>query len=232
MDYRLLERAKSGDSAAMEEVINKNTGLVWSIVRKFTNRGFEADDLYQTGCIGLIKAVRNFDIAYDVQFSTYAVPMILGEIRRYMRDDGMIKVSRSLRQLSAKAHAVRELTEKTTGKEPTVKEIADKIGVETEELVMAMDATVPVKSINCPIDDDREFGDTIQGENVEDAVIDKMDISYAIGHLPSRERKIIILRYFSGKTQSQVADLIGISQVQVSRIEKKVLSQMKKQMTF
>lgn len=233
MDSEVLELAKNGDNNAMEEIISRNTGLVWSIVRKFLNRGFEADDLYQTGCIGLIKAVRNFDSTFDVCFSTYAVPMIMGEIRRYMRDDGMIKVSRNLRQLSAKAYAVREMTEKTTGKEPTVKEIANKLGVETEELVMAMDATVPIKSINSRIDDDEhELGDIIEnGDCEEDFVIDRMDISSAIRLLQPRERKIIVLRYFMGKTQSQVAERLGISQVQVSRIEKKILSEMKKKIT-
>lgn len=226
-DY--IKRAKDGDKQAEEYIIQHNTGLVWSIVKKFSNRGYEADDLFQTGCVGLLKAVRKFDTSFDVQFSTYAVPMILGEIKRFIRDDGIIKVSRSLKQLSAKAYAVREQLNKTTGREPTLAEIAGQLEVSTEEVVMALDACSPPKSIHESVGDEgHEFMEKIDsGDSLEEAVIDRISISDALRSFKPRERQIIVLRYFTQKTQSQVAQILGISQVQVSRIEKKVLLEMR-----
>ena len=227
--FEAISCAKAGDNGAKEYIVNNNVGLVWSIVRKFTNRGTEADDLFQIGCIGLIKAIEKFDTSYDVKFSTYAVPMIMGEIKRHLRDDGIIKVSRSLKELSIKARVVSDKLSKELCREPTVKEIAENLQVSVEELVMALDATVMPESINAKIGEDGKELETTLGydEDMEQNVVNKIAIKEALANLTTRERQIIILRYFKDKTQSQIAGQLGISQVQVSRIEKKVLSQMR-----
>lgn len=227
--FEAISLAKDGDAQAKEYVVNNNMGLVWSIVRKFLNRGTEADDLFQIGCIGLIKAIEKFDSAYGVQFSTYAVPMIMGEIKRHLRDDGIIKVSRSLKELSIKAKGVMDKLSKEMGREPTVQEVALQLDVSAEELVMALDATVVPESINEKIGDDGRELETTLGcdEDMEQNVVNKIAIKDALSNLTARERQIIVLRYFKDKTQSQIAAQLGISQVQVSRIEKKVLAQMR-----
>lgn len=227
--FEAITCAKDGDMQAKEYIVNNNTGLVWSIVRKFLNRGTEADDLFQIGCIGLIKAIEKFDTTYGVQFSTYAVPMIMGEIKRHLRDDGIIKVSRSLKELSVKAKSAMDKMSKDMGREPTISEVAKELDVSVEELVMAMDATVTPESINAKLGEDGKEIETIIGcdEDMEQNVVNKIAIKDALSALSSRERQIIILRYFKDKTQSQIAAQLGISQVQVSRIEKKVLAQMK-----
>ncbi len=227
--FEAISLAKDGDAKAKEYVVNNNTGLVWSIVRKFLNRGTEAEDLFQIGCIGLIKAIDKFDAAFGVQFSTYAVPMIMGEIKRHLRDDGIIKVSRSLKELSVKARGVMDRLSKEMGREPTVREVAQSLEVSVEELVMALDATVMPESINAKIGEDGKELETILGceENMEWDIVNKIAIKDALSSLTPRERQIIVMRYFKDKTQSQIAEQLGISQVQVSRIEKKVLAQMR-----
>ena len=227
--FEAISLAKDGDMQAKEYVVSNNTGLVWSIVRKFLNRGTEADDLFQIGCIGLIKAIDKFDMSYEVQFSTYAVPMIMGEIKRHLRDDGIIKVSRSLKELSVKAKSATDRMSKEFGREPTVAEVAKEVGVAVEDLVMALDATVMPESINAKIGEDGKEMESLIGcdEDMEQSVVDKIAIKDALSGLTARERQIIILRYFKDKTQSQIAAQLGISQVQVSRIEKKVLAQMR-----
>lgn len=227
--FEAISLAKAGDPEAKEYIVNNNMGLVWSIVRKFTNRGTEAEDLFQIGCIGLIKAIEKFDTSFDVRFSTYAVPMIMGEIKRYLRDDGIIKVSRSLKELSVKAKVVTDRLSKELCREPTVKEVAENLQVSAEELVMALDATVMPESINAKMGDDGRELETTLGydEDMEQNVVNKIAIKEALSDLTTRERQIIILRYFKDKTQSQIATQLGISQVQVSRIEKKVLSRMR-----
>lgn len=227
--FEAISLAKDGDKQAKEYVVNNNMGLVWSIVRKFLNRGTDAEDLFQIGCIGLIKAIEKFDMSFDVRFSTYAVPMIMGEIKRHLRDDGIIKVSRSLKELSIKAKAVMDKLSKELCREPTVKEVAEHLQVSVEELVMSLDATIMPESINAKIGDDGKELETILGYDVdmEQTVVNRIAIKEALSHLTNRERQIIILRYFKDKTQSQIAAQLGISQVQVSRIEKKVLSQMR-----
>ena len=227
--FEAISLAKDGDAQAKEYVVNNNMGLVWSIVRKFMNRGTEADDLFQIGCIGLIKAIEKFDTDFGVQFSTYAVPMIMGEIKRHLRDDGIIKVSRSLKELSVKAKGVMDKLSKEMGREPTVQEVAMQLGVSAEELVMALDATVVPESINAKMGDDGRELETTLGcyEDMEQNVVNKIAIKDALLNLTARERQIIVLRYFKDKTQSQIAAQLGISQVQVSRIEKKVLAQMR-----
>ena len=227
--FEAISLAKDGDAQAKEYVVNNNMGLVWSIVRKFLNRGTESDDLFQIGCIGLIKAIEKFDPAFGVQFSTYAVPMIMGEIKRHLRDDGIIKVSRSLKELSIKAKGVMDKLSKEMGREPTVQEVALQLDVSAEELVMALDATVVPESINAKMGDDGRELETTLGcdEDMEQNVVNKIAIKDALSNLTARERQIIVLRYFKDKTQSQIAAQLGISQVQVSRIEKKVLEQMR-----
>lgn len=231
--YEAITMASNGDAKAREYVVEQNIGLVWSVVRKFLNRGHEADDLFQVGCIGLIKAVEKFDSSFGVRFSTYAVPVIMGEIKRHIRDDGIIKVSRSFKELAIKAKAKADKLSKENGREPSVTEIARELGVCTEELVMAMDACVAPESLNAAVTDDGKELESIvdSGADVEQGVVNRLAIKEALKGLDARERQIIIMRYFKDKTQSQVAQMLGISQVQVSRIEKKVLYKMRDKMT-
>jgi RNA polymerase sporulation-specific sigma factor len=228
-----IKKAKAGDKQSQSILVEKNVGLVWSIVKRFQNRGYEVDDLYQIGCIGLIKAINKFDTSFDVKFSTYAVPMIIGEIKRFIRDDGIIKVSRSLKEISSRARITKEIMSKDMGREPTISEIAEQLKVSTEELVMAMEAGCAPESLYSTIGDgdnspilliDRIDADN---NNREVDLIDKIAIRQILDTLNARERQIIVLRYFKEKTQVQIAKLLGISQVQVSRIEKKILKEIK-----
>lgn len=232
----LIINAKAGDRQAQATLVEKNVGLVWSIVKRFQNRGYEIDDLYQIGSIGLIKAINKFDVSYDVKFSTYAVPMIIGEIKRFIRDDGIIKVSRSLKEIASKARITKEIISKEVGREPSVNEIAERMNVSPEELVLALEAGCSPESLyntvgegdNSPI----LLIDRINADNNSSEVdlIDKIAIRQILDSLDTRERQIIILRYFKEKTQVQIAKLLGISQVQVSRIEKKILKDIKHKM--
>lgn len=230
---RLIELVQNGDNEAKEILIESNLGLVRSIVTKFLNIGYERDDLFQLGSIGLIKAIYKFDPTFNVKFSTYAVPMILGEIKRYLRDDGMIKVSRSLKQIAIKAKTQTEVLTKMLGREPTIDELAKRIGVEKEDLVMALESNFSVEYLHGVIHE--EEGTPIclidkislKGESEEEKVIDNLLLKEVLGKLDKRERQIIMLRYFEDKTQSEIGDILNISQVQVSRIEKKVLLKLK-----
>lgn len=230
---RLIELVQNGDNEAKEILIESNLGLVRSIVTKFLNIGYERDDLFQLGSIGLIKAIYKFDPTFNVKFSTYAVPMILGEIKRYLRDDGMIKVSRSLKQIAIKAKTQTEVLTKMLGREPTIEELAKRIGVEKEDLVMALESNFSVEYLHGVIHE--EEGSPIclidkislKGESEEEKVIDNLLLKEVLGKLDKRERQIIMLRYFEDKTQSEIGDILNISQVQVSRIEKKVLLKLK-----
>lgn len=225
-----IEMAKNGSKEAREKIVEDNTGLVWSVVRRFLGRGHDAEDLFQIGCIGLIKAIQKFDRSYDVRFSTYAVPMIMGEIKRYIRDDGIIKVSRSLKELAAKAKRAKDSLQKSLGREPSVSEIADALKVDISELVLALDSMNAPESLSSTQgEDERELIEKIdEGADTEGEIIDRLAINEALSRLKPRERQIIVLRYFSQKTQTQIAQMLGISQVQVSRIEKKVLRDMRK----
>ncbi len=230
----LLNAAKSGDLSAQNKIVEENVGLVRAVVKRFLNRGHEAEDLFQIGCIGLIKAIQKFDLGFNVKFSTYAVPMIMGEIKRFIRDDGIIKVSRSLKELAIKAMSLQESIRKGSDREPTVKEMAEKLGVTPEELAMALDAGMKPESLySAPQEDGKEgkaLIDRIEsGVDHEGEIVDRMLVRELLHNFSEREQKIIILRYFKQKTQSQIAQLLGISQVQVSRIEKKVLNAMREQ---
>ena len=228
----LLIRAKNGDDKAREKLINGNLKLVLSVIQSFGGRGENPDDLFQVGCIGLIKAVDNFDISLDVKFSTYAVPMILGEIRRYLRDNNSIRVSRSLRDLAYKALQARERLSAKLSREPTNAEIAKELGRTEHEVVNALDSIADPISLYEPIYTDN--GDSVyvldqikDDKNTDDQWLDEIAISQAIGKLSERERRILSLRFYNGRTQTEVSDEIGISQAQVSRLEKSALEKIK-----
>lgn len=228
----LWDRIDEGDIGAREEFIRGNLRLVLSIIQRFTNSGESADDLFQIGCIGLMKAVDNFDRTLNVKFSTYAVPMIIGEIRRYLRDNNSIRVSRSLRDIAYKAIYTREILIKKNQKEPTVNEIAEEIGISKEEINYAMDAIQsPVSlydSVHSDSGDELYVMDQIRDKkNTEENWIKDISLREAMKHLPERERNIIQLRFFKGRTQMEIAEEIGISQAQVSRLEKNALKSMK-----
>lgn len=225
---QLLKRVKEGDAKAQNFLVESNVGLVWSCVKRFRNRGHETEDLFQIGCIGLLKAIQKFDDSFDVKFSTYAVPMIMGEIKRFIRDDGIIKVSRSLKELSVKAMTVKEMLIRENGIEPTVQEIAQKLEVTPEELAAALEASAKPESLYRRTDDGTQEGKALidrleSPKDYETNIINKVILKNAIESFDEREKKIILLRYFKQNTQAQIAEMLGISQVQVSRLEKKIL---------
>ncbi len=224
----LLEMAHKGDKKARDTLIEENMGLVWCVVKRFQNRGVEIEDLVQIGSIGLIKAVDKFDTQFQVQFSTYAVPMIAGEIKRFLRDDGMIKISRSLKELSVRAYSVREILEKKLGREPTVAELAEELEVSVEELVMAMEAGTQVESLHQIIyqgeGNEIELMDKLEEkENQNDKVLNRLLLEDMIGKLEGKDREFIYKRFVQEKTQTVIGEELGISQVQVSRQEKRIM---------
>lgn len=228
----LFTRIQKGDKKAREQFIKGNLRLVLSIIQRFQGSGENIDDLFQIGCIGLMKAIDHFDVTLNVKFSTYAVPMIIGEIRRYLRDNNSIRVSRSIRDTAYKAIYTKELMMKDNDKEPTVEEIAEKLGLAPEDIVFALDAIQSPVSLYEPVY--AESGDTLyimdqisDKKNKEDNWIEEISLKAAVDHLSEREHKIINMRYFEGKTQMEVAEEINISQAQVSRLEKKALRSMK-----
>lgn len=232
MQKELFERIRSGDEQARMEYIEGNLRLVLSIIRRFNTSSENVDDLFQIGCIGLIKAIDNFDCNIGVKFSTYAVPMIIGEIRRYLRDNNSIRVSRSLKDTAYKAISAREAMMRSSQKEPTIDEIASEIGIAKEDIVYALDALQSPMSLNEPIYTDT--GDTLyvmdqisDKKNKEENWIERISLSQAMKKLGPRETEIITLRFFEGRTQMEVADYIGISQAQVSRLEKSALKTMR-----
>lgn len=231
----LLVLAKAGDKSAMDIIVEENMGLVHSAVKRFYGRGVDAEDLFQIGCIGLVKSVQKFDLSFNVKFSTYAVPMIMGEIKRFIRDDGIIKVSRSIKELAIKALALRERIITETGSEPTVQTLSAELGVSAEDIAVALDAGIKPESINATYDDGEKDNKTLADrlesrDNCEGEVINKILVRQLLADFEPREQKIIILRYFKEHTQAQIAAQLGISQVQVSRIEKKLLAAMRKKL--
>ncbi len=230
----LIQKSHEGDKEARARLVEENTGLVWCVVKRFYNRGVEMEDLFQIGTIGLLKAIDKFNLNYDVKFSTYAVPMIAGEIKRFLRDDGMIKVSRSLKELSYKAYLCREKLQERFGREPSVTELAGELGVEPEELMAALDASSEVESLHKPIyqSDGQEVSlmDRLPWRaEPEEEVLDHLLLKELLGGLEKEERQLIYLRYFADRTQAQAGKELGISQVQVSRLEKKILKSMREQ---
>ena len=227
----LINRAHQGDKLARAKILIENTGLIWSIVRRFLNRGHEGEDLFQIGCIGMLKAIDRFDTEFDVAFSTYAVPMIAGEIRRFIRDDGIVKISRKIKENQMKIMHQREIYINEKKQEPTIEELEKVCDLTKEEIVMAMDASRNVESIDKEMyskDSSYTLMDLAEDDtNIEETVLNKIMVQQLMDMLESKERKIINLRYFKNKTQSQVAKEMGMTQVQVSRLEKKILNSMR-----
>lgn len=235
-NLNLIEKAKEGDKSALDKLVELNLPLVSAISKKFMNRGYEYDDIFQIGCIGLVKSVKNFEAKYNVQFSTYAVPMIMGEIKRFLRDDGLIKVSRSIKYNARKLHYDKEKLTKKLNREPTIQELAEFSGMSAEEILFSTEAVNDPKYLYDTIH--QEDGspiyliDKVSGTKDENKdIVDKLALKEALSKLDTRSRQIIILRYFKDVTQVQVAKMLGISQVQVSRIEKKVLKTMKEKLS-
>lgn len=224
----LIRRSQAGDKAASEQLVSENSGLIWSVAKRFLGRGTDADDLYQLGCLGFLKAVEGFDLEYGTMFSTYAVPKIAGEIRRFLRDDGAVKVSRTIKEQAVTIKNVRNQLTNSLGREPTIQEISAQTGFSAEEIALAETATAATESIQ------RETGeDGFSLENIltdtetEETMVERISLRQAIERLPEREAMVIKLRYFHGLTQDRVSKVLSVSQVQVSRIEKKALAKLR-----
>ena len=228
----LLEAARQGDSRACEQVLQENNGLIWSVARRYYGRGVEPDDLYQLGCLGFLKAVRGFDPAYGTQFSTYAVPKIAGEIRRFLRDDGPVKVSRGVKERGFSIRGARERLSGTLGREPSLSELAEETGLTVEEIAAAETAAEPVVSLQADTGDN---GLTLEGiltaGNEENGLVERLALQGAMEALPERERQVLVLRYYRGMTQVQTARVVGVSQVQVSRLERKALERLRQELS-
>lgn len=229
---KLIGMAHEGDKAARDQLVMDNVGLIWSIVRRFTGRGYEMEDLFQIGSIGLIKAIDKFDMGFDVKFSTYAVPMITGEIKRFLRDDGMIKVSRSIKEMGVRVRAAREEMTYSLGREPTIDEIAGHLSASREEVAASLEAGAEVESLYRPAgsgdDNTMLLMDRLEEENNDhEELLNRMVLKELMEGLEGEQREIIIRRYFYNQTQTQIAKELGISQVQVSRLEKRILKEMR-----
>ena len=238
-DIQKIEKAQSGDKKALEELIEENNGLIWSIVKRFYGRGHEPEDLYQIGCLGFIKSIKRFNTDFEVKLSTYAVPYMIGEIKRYIRDDGPVKVSRSIKDLGIKIRELQREKMNKQGRKPKIQEIAKELKVDLEDVILAMEATNSVESIEGTKHINNKDGksisllDTLSTEkNEEETITNKLAIGQLIKDLNDREKEIILLRYYKEKTQAQVAKILGISQVQVSRLERKILENMRRKMTM
>lgn len=224
----LIRLAQKGDRGACEQLINENSGLIWSVARRFIGRGAETDDLYQLGCLGFLKAVEGFDLEFGTQFSTYAVPKISGEIRRFLRDDGTLKVSRSLKEQAASIRSVRSKLTTLLGREPTIQELSDQTGFSPEEIAMAETATAATESIHQETGEDGFcLENVLTDTESEEQMVEKIALRQAVEKLPERERLVIQLRYYHSLTQQRVAKVMNVSQVQVSRIEKKALEKIR-----
>ncbi len=224
----LIRKSQAGDTEAQEILIKENNGLIWAVVRRFMGRGVETDDLYQLGCLGFLKAVEGFDTEYGTQFSTYAVPKIAGEIRRFLRDDGTVKVSRGIKERATTIKTARNQLIAVLGREPTVSEIAEKTGFTAEDIAVAEIATASIESIHQQTGDEGFTLESVLSDTKsEDTLLEKIALSQAISCLQEREAMVIKLRYFHALTQEQTAKILGVSQVQVSRVEKKALSHLK-----
>ena len=228
----LIARSQAGEESATQTLVEENAGLIWAVVRRFLGRGAEAEDLYQLGCLGFLKAVEGFNLQFGTQFSTYAVPKISGEIRRFLRDDGAVKVSRTLKEQAAAIRSVRNRLATALGREPTISEISRQTGFSPEEIALAETATAATESIQ------RECGeegfsleDVLTDSESEERMVEKIALRQAVAALPDRERMVIRLRYFHGLTQQRAAKILDVSQVQVSRIEKKAIAALKELMS-
>ena len=236
-NMKIIEKAQNGSQEDMTKLIEDNNGLIWSIVRRFSGRGYDIEDLYQIGSIGFIKAIQRFDTSFEVRLSTYAVPYILGEIKRYIRDDGPIKVSRSIKELNIKILELQKEYFNKYGRDITLEEISKELKISKEEITMAMDSTRPVDSIESAKYKDNKTDKTVSileqistGRDEQTEITNRITIKKLIGELNDKEKEIIMLRYYKQKTQMQVSKILGITQVQVSRIERKILDKMKKKL--
>ena len=226
-----IRRAKEGNQEAKEKLVLENKGLVWNVVKGFQGRGYEKEELFQIGCIGLIKSIERFDLNYDVKFSTYAVPLITGEIRRFFRDDGIIKVSRKWKEDGYRIYQSMQKLRQSLGREPDLREISEDCGISLEDIVIALDANAEVESLNRTIQSEGKeiyLEDRIPSEeSMEEKIIDHLSLRQAMNELSERERKLIGMRYFQNKTQMEISKEFGVSQVQISRLEKKILLKLK-----
>ncbi|MGE4483979.1 MAG: sigma-70 family RNA polymerase sigma factor [Oscillospiraceae bacterium] len=227
----LLTAAKDGDKRAAEEVIKANSGLIWSIARRFFGRGVDPDDLYQLGCVGFLKAIKGFDISYGTQFSTYAVPKISGEIRRFLRDDGSIKVSRSVKERAQTVRSARNSLEQSLGREPTLSEISAETGICAEEIASCETAVVGTESLQKETGEEGFTLEHVLGDYAqEEKLVEQVALREAVAHLPEKERMVILLRYYRGMTQESAAKIMKVSQVQVSRLERRAMEKLKVQL--
>lgn len=228
----LLEAAREGDPRACEQVLVENNGLIWSVVRRYYGRGVEPDDLYQLGCLGFLKAVQGFDPEYGTQFSTYAVPKIAGEIRRFLRDDGPVKVSRGLKERGSSIRAARGRLSTQLGREPTLSELALDTGLTPEEIAAAETAVEPVISLQTETGDGGlTLEGMLSGGEVEEGLIERLTLRSAVAALPEREQQVLLLRYYRGMTQVDTARVLGVSQVQVSRLERRALERLRHELS-
>lgn len=226
----LLEAARAGDNEACTRIIEDNAGLIWSVVRRYFGRGVEADDLYQLGCLGFLKAVRGYDNAYGTQFSTYAVPKIAGEIRRFLRDDGTVKVGRTVKERAGTIFAARSRLSARLGREPVLSELAEETGLTPEEIAAAETAVGPVASLQAETAEGLTLESTLGDDGMEERVVERVALRAAIDELPERERQVVLLRFYKNMTQDAAAKVLGISQVQVSRMERRAMEHLKKKL--
>lgn len=225
--FTLLEAAQQGSENACEQIISENSGLIWSVVRRYYGRGVEPDDLYQLGCMGFLKAVQGFDTSYGTQFSTYAVPKIAGEIRRFLRDDGAVKVSRGLREQAASIFATREKLRLSLGREPAISEIAKETGFTAEEIAEAELASAAPESLQQELGDGLTLESVLSDTQTEEGLLERIALREAMDELPEKEKMAILLRFFKGLTQEQTARILSVSQVQVSRLERRALEKLR-----
>ncbi len=233
-DIEAIKKAQHGDKFEMEELIKQNNGLIWSIVKRFQGRGYEVEDLYQIGCMGFIKSIKKFDLNYDVKLSTYAVPYMIGEIKRYIRDDGPVKVSRSIKELNIKIRDLQREYFYKKGEELSINQIAKELKTSKEDIILAMESSNNVESIENSTYKNQKDGNSISlletlsnNKNEEEIITNKLTINQLIEGLEARDKQVILLRFFKEKTQAQVAKILGITQVQVSRIERRILGSLK-----
>lgn len=237
-NMKTIQNAQNGDKDEMAKLVENNVGLIWSIVKRFSGRGYDAEDLYQIGCIGFIKAIRRFDTSFEVRLSTYAVPYILGEIKRHIRDDGPIKISRSIKELNIKIIELQKEYANKYGRDITLEEISKELKISKEEITMALDSAKPVDSFESASYRDNKTDKTINilerlstGKDEQTEIANRLTIKNLINELEEKEKEIIMLRYYKQKTQTQVSKILGMTQVQVSRIERKILNNMKGKLT-
>lgn len=227
--FALIAQAQQGDKSAAERLVEENTGLIWSVARRFFGRGVDPDDLYQLGCVGFLKAIYGFDLGFGTQFSTYAVPKISGEIRRFLRDDGAVKVSRGLKERAQQLKLARSALEQKLGREPTVSELAEHTGITPEDIAMAENAAIPTESLQKETGDENFTLEHVLGDyGQEERLIERFALEEAIRQLPQREQMVIALRFYRGMTQDKAAKVLGVSQVQVSRLERRAVDGLRK----